>query len=327
MNAITELATTMSVAKSCRIVGVDRPWFIRRRAKTRNVNNNTASDAAHVRPTPPRALDADERVQVLATLGSEHFVDCSPKQVYAELLDEGRYLCSERSMYRILKHNDAVRERRNHRRHPNYAAPELLATSPNQVWSWDITKIKGPVRGTWYHLYVIIDIYSRAIVGWMIANREHDELAAQLIKETCQRQGIAPGTLTIHADRGSSMRSKRVAELLCSLEVLKSLSRPYFSNDNPYSESHFKTMKYRPDFPERFGSIEDARRYFHEFFLWYNTVHRHSGIAMLTPDTVHHHRAKEIVARRDLVLRKAYAIHPERFVRRIPTAPRLPAAV
>ena len=208
----------------------------------------------------------------------------APAEVYATLLDEGTYHCSIRTMYRILQEADEVRERRNQLRHPNYKAPELLATAPNQVWSWDITKLKGAMKWTYFYLYVILDIFSRYVVGWMVAQGESSALAAQLIAETCQKQNIAKGQLTIHADRGSSMKSKPVALLMTNLGITKSHSRPYVSDDNPYSESQFKTLKYHPAFPERFGSIQDARSFCQKFFHWYNGEHRHGGIGLMTPE-------------------------------------------
>lgn len=282
---------------------------------------------ARSRHRSPLALSDDERSAVLAELHAERFVDASPAAVYATLLDEGTYLASERTMYRVLAAAAEVRERRAQRRHPAYAAPELLATRPNELWSWDITKLKGPAKWTWFHLYVILDVFSRYVPGWMVATAESAALAERLIADTLAKQAIAPGQLTIHADRGSSMRSRPVALLLADLGVAKSHSRPHTSNDNPYSEAHFKTLKYRPGFPSRFGSIEDARAFCREFFPWYNTEHRHSGIGLLTPATVHAGRAPQVQAARATVLAQAYADHPERFVRRPPTPPELPTAV
>ena len=230
-------------------------------------------------------------------------------------------------MYRVLAANREVRERRDQLRHPRYAAPELLATQPNEVWSWDITKLLGPAKWTYYYLYVILDVYSRKVVGWMVAERESAVLAKRLIGETCERQGILPGQLTVHADRGSSMKSKAVALLLADLGVTKTHSRPHVSNDNPYSEAQFKTLKYRPEFPDRFGCIEDARAYCVDFFRWYNTEHHHAGLALLTPDDVHHGLAGAKLAHRATVLEKAYAKHPERFTRGIPKPQSLPKEV
>ena len=278
------------------------------------------------RPEPQRALSEAERQQVLDVLHEERFVDKAPAAVYAALLDEGRYLCSISTMYRILRANKEVRERRDQLRHPEYKKPELLATAPNQVWSWDISKLLGPVKWTYYYLYVIIDIYSRYVVGWMVASRETGSLAENLIDETCTRQRIDRNQLIIHSDRGSPMTSKTVAQLLAELGVTKSLSRPHVSNDNPYSESHFKTLKYRPGFPKRFGCIEDAKSFCKDFITWYNEDHYHSGIALMTPDMMHYGKAVACNAERQNVLTSAYIEHPERFVRGQPKTIALPEA-
>ena len=277
------------------------------------------------RPRPHRALDETEREQVVGALHSERFVDKAPAAVWATLLDEGIYYCSVRTMYRVLAEHGEVRERRNQLRHPNYRKPELLAEAPNQVWSWDITKLRGPVKWTYYYLYVILDIFSRYVTGWMLAHRESAELARRLIGESCRKQGIEPGQLTIHADRGSSMRSKSVALLLADLGVTKTHSRPHVSNDNPYSESQFKTLKYCPQFPRRFGSIEDARLFSRNFFDYYNHEHRHSGIGLMTPAVVHQGRAEQLNAARRHTLLAAHRAHPERFVRGKPQPPVLPS--
>lgn len=279
------------------------------------------------RPSPPRALRPSERQQVLDVLHDPRFIDLAPAQVYATLLDEGIYYCSERTMYRVLAEQHEVRERRAQRRHPVYAAPELLATGPNQLWSWDITVLKGPTTWSRYYLYVILDVFSRYVVGWMVAPRESAALAKALIATCCARQGILPEQLTIHADRGSSMTSKPVAFLLADLGVTKTHSRPQVSNDNPYSEAQFKTLKYRPDFPERFGSIEHARAHSTDFFPWYNTEHRHSALGLHTPHDVHHHLASARRDQRATVLTAAFVNTPERFVRRPPTPAALPTAV
>ena len=260
-------------------------------------------------------------------LNSERFVDCAPRQVYATLLDEGRYLCSWRTMYRILDAHAEVRERRNQLRHPTYTKPELLATQPNQLWSWDITKLKGPAAWTYYYLYVILDVYSRCIVGWMVMESENASLAEELIAESCAKQGIEPEQLTLHADRGSAMTSKTVAQLLADLGVTKTHARPHVSNDNPYSEAQFKTMKYRPGFPEQFGSLMDARSWMRQFVAWYNHDHRHSGLVLLTPASVHEGKAPAVLSARQHVLEGAYAAHPERFVRGVPSPGELPGAV
>lgn len=263
----------------------------------------------------PRALTQEEKQQVLGVLHETRFVDKAPAEIFACLLDAEVYLCSVSTMYRILREHDEVRERRNLLRHPKYSKPELMAVAPNQVWSWDITKLKGPVKGTYYCLYVIIDIFSRYVVGWMVAPDEDAELAEALITETCWRQSIdIDDELYLHSDRGGPMISKSVALLLSELGVMKSLSRPYVSNDNPYSEAHFKTLKYRPGFPERFGSIQDARQFCREFFEWYNNDHYHSGIAWMTPATMHYGRAKLCSKTRQNVLNEAYEKHAERFI-------------
>lgn len=318
MSTAEELGGRVGVAAACRALGVARSALYRRRRA------RTCPRPQQPRPRSPRALSLDERLAVLAVLNEERFCDLSPAAVWAILLDEGRYLCSVRTMYRILAAAGAVRERRNQLRHPAYEKPELLATGPNQVWSWDITKLRGPVKWSYFYLYVVIDIYSRDVVGWMVADCESGALAKELIEQSCEKQGIAPDQLTIHADRGPSMTSKPVAFLLADIGVTKSHSRPYTSNDNPFSESHFRTLKYRPDFPARFGCIEDARAHCRAFFRWYNHEHRHSSLGLLTPDTVHYGRAEAAVAARAVVLDAAYAARPERFVRRPPTPPALP---
>ena len=264
---------------------------------------------------------------MLGVLHSERFVDASPAQIWATLLDEGRYLASERTMYRLLAERDEVRERRNQLKHPPYTRPELLACRPNEVWSWDITKLKGPAKWTYHYLYVILDVFSRYVVGWTVQHRESAELAKALIAQAAGQQAITPGRLTVHADRGGSMTSKPVAFLLADLGVTKSHSRPYTSSDNPYSEAHFKTLKYRPAFPERFADIQQARAFCREFFDWYNHEHRHCGIGLMTPDAVHHGQAQALHAARARVLARAYAATPERFVRRPPQPPTLPTAV
>jgi len=260
-------------------------------------------------------------------LNSDRFCEQAPREVYATLLDEGVYHCSPRTMYRILDENDMVKERRAQVRHPNYKAPELLATGPNQVWSWDITKLLGPVKLTYFYLYVILDIFSRYVVGWMLAERESATLAHSLIQDSCLKQNIPPAQLTIHADRGASMKSGLVAQLLADLGVTKTHSRPHVSNDNPFSESQFKTLKYRPEFPDRFGSFQDAHQFCRQFFEWYNKNHRHSGIALHTPENVHYHRVQQVDLVRQQALLAAYNAHPERFVKRVPSPPALPGAV
>jgi putative transposase len=274
-----------------------------------------------------RTLDSQEEDRLLELLHSARFIDQAPAQIYAALLDEGRYVCSIRTMYRLLSRHKEVKERRRQRRHVKYEPPQLLATQVNQVWSWDITRLLGPEKWTYYSLYVVMDIYSRYVVGWMVAPKESAALAEHLIQEACLRQGIGRGQLTIHADRGASMTSRTVAQLLMELGVVKTHSRPYCSNDNPFSESQFKTMKYRPEFPERFGSLKDAEVHCQAFFPWYNQEHYHSGIAYLTPETVHYGRAEQVLAARSEVLRAAHKEHPRRFINRPPEPAALPQAV
>jgi putative transposase len=267
-----------------------------------------------------------EEGQVLEVMNSERFADMAPPEVHATLLDEGIYLCSERTMYRILQRRGETTQRRQ-RCPQHYAKPELLATRPNELWSWDITKLPGPTKWTYYYLYKILDIFSRFVVGWMVAYKEVATLAEDLIGQTCLRQDIKAGQLTLHADRGSSMISQTVGQLLLDLGITKTHSRPHVSNDNPYSESAFKTLKYRPDFPDRFGSIEDARSFCVSFFDWYNNEHRHSGIAMLTPASVHYGSSESLVQARAVTLVGAYLKHPERFVRGIPNVKTVPQEV
>lgn len=264
---------------------------------------------------------------MLGVLHEERFVDLSPREIHAILLDEGRYLSSPSTMYRLLAGSGEVRERRDQLRHPAHPRPELLATRPNELWSWDITKLKGPAKWTYYHLYVLLDVFSRLAVGWTVASRESAAIAKDLIEQSCTKHGILPGQLTVHADRGPAPASKPVALLLADLGVLKSHSRPYTSTDNPYSESHFRTLKYRPDFPERFGAIQDARAHCRDFFHWYNHEHRHAGIGMLTPATMHFGQAGAVVAARQVVLDRAHRAHPERFVHGRPKPADPPAEV
>jgi putative transposase len=317
MAAAEELAAGIGyTAPACSALGVPRASLYRRRRP------NTRSTGP--RPRSHRALPGAEVAQVLDVLRSPRFIDKSPAQTWATLLDECTYHCSIRSMYRYLQANGEVKERRNQLRHPNYTKPELLAEAPNQVWSWDITKLRGPAKWTYFYLYVILDIFSRYVVGWMIATRESATLAKRLITETCRKQCIEPDQLTIHADRGPSMRSKPVALLLSDLGVIKSHSRPYVSNDNPYSEAQFKTMKYCPQFPQRFGCVQDARGFGVDFFGYYNNDHRHSGIGLMTPAMVHYGKAEQVLARRQETLLSAYHAHPERFVGKPPQPPALP---
>lgn len=322
MDAVLALTPRIGIQRACHSLGVPRATFYRRRPPV-----GPSPQAEATQPVPrrrsPRALAEAEQQQVLAVLHGERFQDAAPAAIHARLLDEGQYLCSPRTMYRLLQRRGESRERRDQLIHPPYQKPELLATAPNQVWSWDITKLRGPVKWTYFYLYVVLDIFSRYVVGWTIAERESAAVAEQLLDATFQKQNIARDQLKIHSDRGRVMRSKTLALLYTDLGVAKSFSRPYVSDDNPYSESQFRTLKYRPDFPDRFGCVLDARAHGQVFFAWYNDEHRHSGLAMLTPKNVHYGETVAVLAQRQAVLDAAYAAHPERFVRRppAPTAP------
>ena len=319
MAVVAQQRTGGGIASACAALSVARASFYRRQHP---------KGTRPRRPRfVPRALPPEERTRVFSLLNDDRFADRAPAQVYATLLDEGTFVCSIPTMYRILREHRLVRDRRNQRHHPTYHKPELLATGPNEVWSWDITKLLGPVKWTYFHLYVILDIFSRYVVGWMVAPRESAALAQRLIAETCATQGIVSGQLFIHTDRGTSMTSKPVALLMADLGVTRSHSRPQVSNDNPFSEAQFKTLKYRPDFPARFGCLEDARVFCQAFFTWYHGEHRHSGIGLMTPAAVHDGRASMVRNARQRVLSAAYAAHPERFVRKPPHPPRLPHAV
>ena len=274
-----------------------------------------------------RSLSEAEQQEVLNVLHSPRFADTAPAEVVAQLLDDGQYVASERTIYRILKAHDEVKERRRLRKHPVYSKPELLATGPNQLWSWDITKLRGPRRLEYYQLYVMLDIYSRYVVGWLLSRSESSVLAKKLILESCERQNVSKDQLTIHSDRGPAMKSKTVAELLDQLSVLKSHSRPHVSNDNPYSEAQFKTTKYSLSYPDRFGSFEDARTFCRNFMDWYNHEHCHSGLLMLTPADVHFGKAKQRLEQRHQIMQTAYQSKPERFVRGEPKLKALEAEV
>ena len=317
MNAITALGSSVGTRGACAALNVHRSRYYRfRRPKL----------STHTAP-PPLKLNEVERRYIHDLLVSPPFVDQAPATVVANLLDDGKYHCSERTMYRILHEHQQVQERRRGHRRGHYAKPELVARAPNECWSWDITKLKGPVTWQYFYLYVILDLYSRYVVGWMVADRESAILAKRLITETCAKQRIGEGQLTLHADRGSSMKSKLVAQLLVDLGVIKSHSRPHISDDNPFSEAQFKTLKYRPGFPQRFPHISAAERHARSFFSWYNFNHKHSGIAMLTPHTVHYGLADEILARRQLALNQAFETHPERFKYAAPTVTPLASEV
>jgi putative transposase len=317
MVMVQEQRTEFGVRPMCAGLGLSRASYYRLERPRRRMS---------IPIIHPRALSVNERQDVLGLLNSERFWDQAPGEVYAALLDEGRYLCSERTMYRILADNQQIRERRDQIRHPRYQAPELIATRPNEVWSWDITKLLGPAKWTYFYLYVVLDIFSRYVVGWMLAYRESAQLGKKLIEQSIERQGVDPKTLTVHADRGPAMNSKVLALFLAGLGVTKTHSRPYVSNDNPYSESQFKTMKYRPEFPERFGCYQDAHRFCSEFFPWYNRDHHHSGLGYLTPYEVHYGLAEQRREQRAVVLQDAYERNPQRFVGGVPKPALLPTA-
>lgn len=322
MEAVEYLAPSVGLKRACEALEVNRASLYRRRGR-----QVATSDERSPGPQPPLKLNALERQAVVDLIHSERFVDASPHTIYATLLDEGQYHCSVRTMYRILEQESELKERRNLLKHPHYTKPELLATGPNQLWSWDITKLKGPVKWTYFYLYVILDVYIRYVVGWMVTSRESATLARKLIGETCAKKNVSPEQLTIHADRGSSMKSKAVALLMSDLGITKTHSRPHVSNDNPFSEAQFKTLKYRPGFPQRFGSLEDSRAFCHPFFRWYNTEHRHCGIAFMTPEDIHYGRATQILETRSAVLSAAFEAHPKRFKGKRPTPKPLPKAV
>jgi putative transposase len=316
--AAEQLGQQIGVAAACRSLQVVRSRLYRSRqpqAETRP------------RPTPSRALSAAERVEVREVLNSEQYQDLAPRQIYASLLDEGRYLCHWRTMYRILAEHQEVKERRNQRRHPTYIKPELLATGPNQLWSWDITQLRGPDKWLYFYLYVIVDVFSRYVVGWLIAEQESADLAHLLIAESCTKQNIEQGQLTLHADNGKPMKAKVVTQLLVDLGINKSHSRPHVSDDNPFSEAHFKTLKYRPDYPDRFRDPTHARQWGQSVFSWYNQQHYHSALGLLTPASVHYGQADLIVVQRQQLLQTVYMLHPERFVKGQPVVPQPPQEV
>ncbi len=319
MIAVLNLVPRSSCLAACAALSVSRASFYRWRRPTVN--------PPVTRPKPPRALGTVEGQAVLAALHSTRFADQAPPQVYAKLLDEGTYLCSPRTMYRLLDQAGEIKERRNQLRHPAYKRPALLATAPKQLWSWDITKLRGPEKWTYFYLYVLLDVFSRYTVAWMIAPRESGNLARKMIAQAVHQQKVPRGQLTIHADNGAPMTAKLLAFKRADLGVTKSHSRPHVSNDNPYSESQFKTLKYRPEFPDRFGCIEDARLFCQSFFEWYNAAHQHSGIAWLTPQQVHYGEAPALIEQRQRTLDVAFAKNPERFVRRAPRPQPLPTAV
>lgn len=321
MNTVAELRTEVGTRAACEALLLSRSAFYRRREPALEAQPLAA------RPAPPRVLSPQEREEILSVLNQERFCDLSPAEVYATLLDEGIYIASIRTMYRLLGERAQVHERRNQLRHPAHPKPQLVARGPNQVWTWDITKLLGPASWTYYYLYVVIDIYSRYVVGWLVASCESSPLAARLLEESYLKHDVRPEQLTVHADRGSSMSSKTVAQMLAGLGVVKSHSRPRVSNDNPYSESQFKTLKYSPLFPERFDSLQQADRFCVQFFAWYNEEHHHSGLELLTPAQVHAGVATEVLEARYQVLQRAYKANPERFVQGSPRPRALPTEV
>ena len=326
MQAVAATGDVLSTVEACAALGVARASYYRLRGHISHVGPGSTS-RKYPRRTSPRALTAGERQSVLDVLHHPDHMDQAVPQVHSALLDQGTYLCSARTMYRILDAHGEVRERRDQLRHPAYAKPELLATAPNQVWSWDITKLRGPVKWSYFYLYVLLDIFSRYVVGWLVARRQSAALARQLIEHAYVQQGVVPGQVTVHGDHGAPMISKALALLLADLGITKSHSRPHVSDDNPFSEAQFKTLKYRPDYPEHFGSLEHSRVWGVQLFDWYNHRHYHSGLGWMTPADVHYGRAEAVRARRAQVLDAAYQRHPERFVRKPPTPPALPAAV
>lgn len=321
-DAVAALAPAVGMnAAICASLGVSRATVARKRARL-----STPPAIARPRPRPVRGLNDRQRQQVLDLLRAPRFADQAPAEIYATLLDEGVYHCSIRTMYRILDDNGEVRERRQQLRHPAYRKPELLAEKPNRVWSWDITKLMGPAKWNYFYLYVILDIYSRRVVGWRVADAETAALFKPLFDDAVEKHNIPPGQLTLHADRGGPMKAKATAFLLADLGVTRSHNRPHTSNDNPFSESHFKTLKYQPRFPKRFGCIEDARRFCRAFFDWYNQDHHHTGIGLMTPDQVHYGQIDAIHAARQLTLDQAFRETPERFVKKPPVPPAKPTA-
>ena len=321
-DAVAALAPAPGMtAAICASLGVSRATVSRKRARL-----SAPPAVARPRPRPVRALNDPQRQQVLDVLRAPRFADQAPAEIYAALLDEGVYHCSIRSMYRILNDHNEVRERRRQLSHPVYQKPELLAEKPNEVWSWDITKLMGPAKWSYFYLYVIIDIFSRRVVGWYVADAESAALFAPLFKDAIQKHNVPPGQLTLHADRGGPMKAKATAFLLADLGVTRSHNRPHTSNDNPFSESHFKTLKYQPRFPKRFGCIQDARSFCRAFFDWYNRDHHHGGIGLMTPNQVHYGQVEAVHAARQLTLDRAFRENPERFVNKPPVPPAKPTA-
>ena len=317
---VKEHGPQLGYAPACQAVGIARATFYRYRT-------DGQPRVKKKRRMPKQALTSQERQEVLDCLHEPRFVDLAPNEVFAQLLDEDKYLCSPRTMYRLLEQNNEVRERRRQRKTVPYSKPELLATGPNQVWSWDITKLHGPEKWQYYYLYVLMDIFSRYVVGWLLAERESGTLAKHLIAESCLRQGIAPQQLVIHSDRGAAMRSQTLAQTMVTLGVAQSFSRPHVSDDNPFSESQYKTLKYRLDFPVRFTSMPHAENHCQDFFAWYNQEHHHVSLGLMTPHDVHYGLAQEKWRQRERTLAAAFKAHPERFPRGTPSPPLVPSEV
>lgn len=308
----------------CIALGTSRSTLKRRR---RGLSTAAAKMSAQMVRHNARRYNEAECAVILEALSSDRFADLAVPQVFAQLIDEGVYLCSESTMYRLLRRTAAVRERRDLARHPEYKKPELVATGPRQVFSWDITKVRGPEKGVWYSLLVMIDIFSRFVVGWCLVRRSTGEIAADFASRVMELEKIAPGQIAVHNDRGTEMTSDVFCNQLDALGAERSLSRPRVSNDNPFSESAFKTLKYHRDYPDRFGSFEDAQRFFRGFFPWFNYEHRHSGIAMLTPATVHEGHAQIVLENRHAVMIAAHLANPHRFINGQPNIRELPAQV
>lgn len=314
----------ISQREGCRSIGTSRATWCRWRDKAASPPATFQLVRSGVQPN---ALSAAERSEVLAVCNAGRFCNSAPRAIVATLLDEGRYLASASTFYRILRDEGQLHERRAIATHPARVKPELLTTAPNELWSWDITKLPGPAKWTWFSLYLVLDVFSRFIVAWAVATRESAAIAKALFSDAARDQGIQPGQLHIHADGGSAMKAKSLALLFADLAISKSHSRPHVSNDNPFSEAHFKTLKYRPEFPEFFPSIEAARAFMPDLVHWYNHEHRHSGLAFLTPADVHFGRAQDVLARRNAVLQNAWKQQPRRFRPNGPAQRALPSVV
>ena len=319
--AKTSYKNQISIDALCDALLIPRATYYRHERK------RTVAAVKNKRPQPKNSLRDEEKQQVLDLLHSERFADKTPYDAFNTMLDEGEYYCSPRTMYRLLAGQGENKDRRQQRCHRDAIKPELIASMPNEVWSWDITKLRTTQKWVYLYLYVIIDIFSRYVVGWMIADRECKELARRLIQESALKQGIQPNQLTIHSDNGPSMTSHTVAQLLDHLGITKTHNRPYVSDDNPFSESQFKTLKYCPEFPGKFEGLKAGEIFSRKFFNWYNKEHYHSGIAWLTPESVHYGYAEQILDKRYYALMQAYLKNPIRFNNKPPKKKELPKAV